>query len=105
MEKNLNFLLVYVRERESEEEEENFQAFFRRSMEFRQLEFIETRIKVHRLDEGYVHIPKRRDFTKDPKEEISKNQIFQAREAYYPCYYVSKGRDSSYFGLFLLFVD
>ena len=28
------------------------------------------------LDEGYAWVPKMRDFTEDPKEEISGNQIF-----------------------------
>ena len=40
---------------------------------------------------------KRKGFTEDPKEEISKNQGFQARKASYPCYYASRGRGSSYF--------
>ena len=39
-----------------------------------------------------MYIPKRRDFTKDPKDEILGNQGFQAREAFYPCYYASRGR-------------
>ena len=43
---------------------------------------------------------KMRDFTEDPKEEISGNRGFWAREASYPCYYTSRGRDSSYFALF-----
>ena len=46
---------------------ENLQAFFRQSMEFRRSEFIETRNKVHLLDEGYVHILKMGNFTEDPK--------------------------------------
>ena len=45
---------------------------------------------------------KNRAFTEDPKEKISGNQLFQAREASYMCYYASRGRDSSYLGLFLL---
>ena len=49
----------------------SFQAFFQISTEFRQSEFIETRTKVHRLDDGYAHMPKMRDFTEDSKEEIS----------------------------------
>ena len=57
-------------------------------------------MKVHLLDEGYAYIPKRRDFTEDPKEEISGNQGFQAREASYPYYYTSRDKDSSYFDLF-----
>ena len=56
------------------------------------MEFVESRVKVHLLDESHAYIPKRRDFTEDPKEEISGNQGFRAREASYPCYYSSKGR-------------
>ena len=59
-------------------------------------------MKVHRLDEGYTWIPKRRDFVEDPNEVILGNQIFRVREASYPCYYTQIGRDSSYLDLFLL---
>ena len=58
---------------------------------------------------GNTHIPIRGGgggggggFTEDPKEAISGNQIFRAREASYICYYASRGRDFSYFGLFPL---
>ena len=68
-------------------EEESFHAFFRRSTKFCRSKFIETKTKVHRLDEVYAHIPKRRDFTKDPKKEISINQRFRAREASYLWYF------------------
>ena len=47
-----------------------------------------------------MYIPKRRDFTEDPKDEVSRNQGFGAGEASYPCYYASRGRDSSYSSLF-----
>ena len=57
-------------------------------------------MKVHLLDEGYAWVPKRRGFTEDSKEEISGNQRFWAREASYPCYYTSRGRDSFHSGLF-----
>ena len=33
-------------------------------------------MKVHLLNEGYVWVPKRRDFAKDPNGEISGNQRF-----------------------------
>ena len=55
---------------------EKEKAFFRRSMEFFQSEFIETRTKVHRLDEGYTHILKMRDFTEDPKERFREIKYF-----------------------------
>ena len=71
-------------------------------LKFRQSEFVEPRVKVHLLDEGYSWIQKKRekDFTKYPNEEISGNQGFRAREASHPCYYASRGRDSSYYDLF-----
>ena len=54
------------------------QVFFRRSSEFRRSEFIELRIKIHLLDEGYAYVPRTRDFTEDPNEEIWGNQRFWA---------------------------
>ena len=75
---------------------ESFQAFFRQSTKFHRSEFVKTITKVHRLDEGNAYIPKMRDFTKDLKEEILRNQRFRAREASYQCYCTSRGRDSSY---------
>ena len=87
--------------RESEERErKSIPTFFLRSPEFRRSEFIESIAKVHLLDKSYAYIPKMRDFTKDTKEESSRNQRFRAKEASYPCYYASRGRGSSYFGLF-----
>ena len=52
-------------------------SFSLRSSELCQSEFIEPRVKVHLLDEGYMWVPKRRDFTEDQKEEISGNQNFR----------------------------
>ena len=57
-------------------------------------------MKVHLLDKGYAYKQKIRDFTEDLKKEISGNQGFQVKEASYPFYCTSRGRDSSYFGLF-----
>ena len=34
-------------------------------------------MKVHLLDEDYAWVPKRRDFTEDPEEEILGNQNFR----------------------------
>ena len=64
------------------------------------MEFVEPKVKVHLLNMSYAYIPKRRDFTEDQKEEVSGNQGFRSKEASYQCYYASRGRDSSYFGLF-----
>ena len=54
-------------------------SFSLRSTEFRQLEFIEPRVKVQLLNEVYAWVPKMREFTENPKEEISGNQIFGIR--------------------------
>ena len=64
-----SFFFFYVRE--SKRERKRIRAFFQRSTEFRRSEFLELRTKVHRLDEGYAWVLKTRDFTEDPKEEIS----------------------------------
>ena len=63
-------------------ERENI-SFSIRSSEFLWSEFVEQKVKVHLLDEGYAYIPKRRDFTEDPKGVVSGNQGFRAREASY----------------------
>ena len=68
--------------REEEGEKESIQAFFPRSSEFSRSEFIEPRTKVHFLNEGYPHVPKMRDFTKDPNEEIWGNKRFLAYEVF-----------------------
>ena len=61
---------------ERKEEEESFQAFFRRSTEFRQSEFVKTRSKVHRLDEGYTHIHKKKEgFHQKSKGDFMKLKI------------------------------
>ena len=46
---------------------------------------------------------KKEGFTKDPNEEILGNHRFRAREASHPCYYASRGKNSSYLGLFFTF--
>ena len=91
-------MLLNHREKKGEKERRPSLSF--RTSEFRRSEFIEPRVKVHLLDKDYAYIPKMRNFTKDPKEEISRNQGFWVREASYPCYYALRGRDSSYFDLF-----
>ena len=67
---------------EQEGEKERVQDFFLQSLEFRLSEFVGARTKVHRLDEGYACVPKRRDFTENPKEEIWGNQSFQIKEVF-----------------------
>ena len=47
-------------------------SFSLRYTEFRQLDFFGLKLKVHRLDDGFAWVQKkRRDFIEDPKEEIS----------------------------------
>ena len=47
------------------------------STEFRWSVCFEPRMKVHRLDEGYTWVLENRDFTKDPRGEISGNRSFR----------------------------
>ena len=98
--KRISFFDRKFREREGETERRP--SFSLRSSEFRRSEFVEPRVKVYLLDEGYTYIPKKkkRDFIENQKEEILRNQEFRARKASYPGYYALRGRDSSYFGLF-----
>ena len=49
--------------RERERRERDHPSFSLRSSEFHQSKFVEPRVTVHLLDEGYVYIPKKRDFT------------------------------------------
>ena len=93
---NSDFLVLW----EGERREREHPSFYLRSLEFYRSEFVEPRVKVHLLDEGYACVPKMEDFTEDPMEETLGNQGFLAREASYLCYYASRGSDSSYFGLF-----
>ena len=39
-------------------------------------------MKFHLIDEGYAWVPKMRDLTKYPKEEISRNQFFRDYEVF-----------------------
>ena len=66
------------RERKGREEESP--SFSLRSMEFRRLEFVRPRMKVHRIDEGYAWVPKTWDFTEDPNEDFDKSKVFGFRK-------------------------
>ena len=97
----------YPRKRERGGERD--QDFFLRSIGFRQSEFIEPRVKVHLLDEGYAWVPKRKDFDEDPKEDIQGKSKFSGLRGVlrtsYCLDYASRGRDPSYSGFSLhLFV-
>ena len=67
---SFHFPFSFDREREEERGEREQQAFSLRSTEFCRLDFIGVRLKVHYLDEGYVWVPKGKDFDEDLKEEI-----------------------------------
>ena len=66
--KRAHFLVGTMGEQEGEKE--RVKDFFLRSSKFRWSEFFNQRTKVHRLDESYTCVPKMRNFTKDPNEEI-----------------------------------
>ena len=66
---------MILRERGREIKNKKNSNFSLRSMEFRRSEFIGLRTKVHLLDEGYVWVPKTRDFAKDSSEEFRKSKV------------------------------
>ena len=71
------------------------QGFVRRKSSSPELNFFISRRATHRYRK------KKRDFTEDPKKKIWRIQIFRVRkcfEASYGFYYISRGRDFSYFG-------
>ena len=72
------------------------------------MEFIRPRTKVHPLDEGYAWVSKTWDFVKDSIEEFGKSKVLSLGSVHktsQSLFYAQRGKDSSYFGLFLLFVD
>ena len=52
-------------------------GFLPRSTEFHWSVFVGPRKKVHRINEGYGLVPRKKDFAKDPRKEISGNQSCQ----------------------------
>ena len=58
-----------------EEGNKRAKSFLLRSTELCRSKFVEPRTKVHRIDEGYAWVPKTRDFTKDPTEELGKSKV------------------------------
>ena len=52
---------------------------------------------------GYKKKKKLRGYIEDPKEEISGNKKFRAKEAPHPCYYASRDRDFPHICLFFIF--
>ena len=55
-------------------------SFIPRSTKFRQSKFVGPRTKVHHMDEGYVWVPKMRDFVEDPNEEFGKSKVLRFRK-------------------------
>ena len=79
---NISHLLLEETVRGKEGRKRASKLSFNDSTEFRRSEFVETRVKVHLLDEGYAYVPKMRDFTEDPREEIWRNQNFWVKEVF-----------------------
>ena len=69
---HLCYLVVREEGREKKGKNPNFSLL---SKEFHQSEFIELRMKVHLLNEGYAWVPKTRDFAWDPREESGKSKF------------------------------
>ena len=58
-------------------EKEESQGFLPRSTELCWLVLVGLRTKVHRIDEGYAWVPEKRDFSEDPRREISRNRSYR----------------------------
>ena len=54
--------------------------FSLQSTELRWSDFVGSRTKVHLLGEGYMCVPKKGDFSKDPREEFGGNRGFGFRK-------------------------
>ena len=65
------------REQRGRERKRAFQPSFSDPRSSARSKFVEPSVKVHLLDKGYAWVPKMRDFTEDPREEISENQKFR----------------------------
>ena len=52
-----------------------FQNFSLRSTEIGWLEFVEPKMKVHLLEEGYAWIPKTRNFVENSSEKFGKSKV------------------------------
>ena len=61
--------------RVKEERKRRAKGFFPQSIEFRRWEFIGPRTKVHCINDGYVWVPKTKDFTEDPNEGFMKSKV------------------------------
>ena len=88
--------------REGEKREMKNQNFSLRSTEFRRLEFVEPRTKVHLLDKGYVWVPETQDFADDSSKEFGKSNVSglgNVHGTFKIFFYGPRGRDSFCFGL------
>ena len=54
-----------------EERKRRAKSFFPRSMEFCWSVFVGQRTKVHRIDEGYAWVPRKKGLSEDPRKDIS----------------------------------
>ena len=92
-----------MRERKKGEKESS-QDFSLLSTKFHRSEFVGLRMKVHLLDEGYVWVPKKKGISLVIQRkrfwEIEFFGIRRCSRDPLRFFYVLRGRDSSYFGLF-----
>ena len=100
--RDIHFPGFYVRERERERRRKKESKFLSSILGMPSIGIRRAKSESSSTRRGYTCVPKRKDFTEDSKEEISRNQGFRVKEASHPCYYASIGRGSSYFGLFSL---
>ena len=51
-------------------------SFLLISTEFRQSKFVGIKMKIHLIEEGYMWVPKTRDFAEVPSEEFEKSKVW-----------------------------
>ena len=81
------FVCVRGRERERRERALSFSL---RSTELRCSDFVGPRIKVHRINEGYVWVTRTRDFTEESKDGNSENSKLSSLRGFLSLHLSSK---------------
>ena len=83
-----------------EEKKRRAKIFLLRSTEFRWSVFVGPKTTVHRIDEGYAWVPRKKDFAEDPRKEI---EVVGFRKLPTHVFTLQEVRDFSYLGLLSIF--
>ena len=83
-----------------EEKKRKAKSFLPRSTEFRWSVFVGPKTKVHRIDEGYAWVPRKKYFIEDPRKEI---EFFGFRKLPTHVFMLQEVRNFSYLGLLSIF--